>query len=116
MSHIIPALVCKLAYAHEAWIVGSAATPDCNHANVRDYDVLVPMDQWRKAAMLIPLDATPNTFGGWKCQSEGREVDVWPGDLGWLMTNYLARWAWHPRTNTRISSHNDDIINNLKTP
>ena len=110
MSHVMPALVCKLAYAHEAWVVGSAAKPEVDHAAVRDYDILVPMDHWRAAAMLIPADAVPNTFGGWKCQSEGREVDVWPGDLAWLMTNHLARWAWHPRTDTRISSHNAESI------
>lgn len=53
--------------------------------------------------MLIPSDAIPNTFGGWKCQSEGREVDVWPGDLSSLFTNHLCRDAWHPKTNTRVT-------------
>lgn len=104
MSHVMPSLVCKLAYAHEAWVVGSAASPDADHANVRDYDVIVPFEHWRAAAMLIPPDAKPNTFGGWKCISEGREVDVWPGDLSWLMTNKAAKWAYHPRTNTRLQS------------
>ena len=104
--HVLPSLVCKLTHAHEAWVVGSAAKPDADHATVRDYDVLVPLTHWQNAAMLIPEDAKPNTFGGWKCVSEGREVDVWPGDLAWLMTNRAASWAWHPRTGVRLSVHN----------
>ncbi len=104
--HVLPSLVCKLTHAHEAWVVGSAANPEADHATVRDYDVLVPLTHWQNAAMLIPVDAKPNTFGGWKCVSEGREVDVWPGDLASLMTNRAASWAWHPRTGVRLSVHN----------
>ena len=100
----MPALVYKLAYAHEAWIVGSSAEPNCDLLTVRDFDLLVPFSHWQQAAMLIGREAKPNTFGGWKCKCEGREVDVWPGDLAWLMTNKRARWAWHPRTNTRLQS------------
>lgn len=105
MSHIIPELVCKLAYGHEAWVVGSAARPDINYLEVRDYDVIVSHVRWRTASMLIPIDATPNTFGGWKCLSEGVEVDVWPGDLSWLMVNNKAQWAWHPRSDRRLSKY-----------
>lgn len=100
----MPSLVCKLTYAHEAWIIGSAAKPDCDHTTVRDYDILVPFSNWQKAAMLIPDNAVPNTFGGWKCQSEGREVDVFPGELSWLFTNDLAKYAFHPRSGKRIYS------------
>ena len=99
----MPALVHKLAYAHEAWVVGPAAAPDCDHATVRDYAVIVPMVHWRGAALLISPDATPSTFGAWKCQSEGREVDVWPGDLSVLLTTYRTKWVWHPRTGVRWS-------------
>jgi hypothetical protein len=63
---------------------------------------VIPFSHWKDAAMLIPKDAKVNTFGGWKCVSEGVEVDVWPGDLGWLMTNSAFTYAWHPRTGTRI--------------
>lgn len=104
MSHIMPALVHKLTYGHDAWVVGSAANPDADLSKVRDYDILVSMNNWREAALLISENATVNTFGGWKCQSEGKEVDVWPGDLAWLLTNAVVKYAWHPRTNTRIAS------------
>lgn len=103
--HILPALVCKLTHGYEAWVVGSAAVPGQKLDELRDYDVLVPLIHWQAAAMLIPTDAVPNTFGGWKCQSEDREVDVWPGDLAWLLTNSAARWAWHPRTGVRVEKH-----------
>lgn len=53
MSHIISALVGKLAYGHEAWVVGSAAQPNINYSEVRDYDVMVPSEHWRAASMLI---------------------------------------------------------------
>lgn len=100
--HSLPALVCKLAHGHEAWVVGSAARPDADLKTVRDFDLLVPFAHWQAAAMLIPADACPNTFGGWKCQSEGLEVDVWPGDLGQLFTNARMKYAWHPRTGVRV--------------
>ena len=64
-----PALVSKLTTLFDGWIVGSAANPENVHP--RDYDVLIPFSQWQLASALIPTDATPNTFGGWKCISEG---------------------------------------------
>lgn len=88
---------------HEAWVVGSAAAPNADHTTLRDYDVIVSFTHWQAAALLIPPDAKPNTFGGWKCQSEGREVDVWPGDLAWFLANTRAGWAWHPQTGVRVT-------------
>jgi hypothetical protein len=52
--------------------------------------------------MLIPLDAKVNTFGGFKCKCGDYEIDVWPGDLGALMQNQLAKHAWHPRSGARL--------------
>lgn len=87
----------------DAWIVGSAAAPDCNYETVRDIDVLVPFSHWKEAALLIPPDAKPNTFGGWKFVSDGKEIDVWPGELGWVMSNAAAKWALHLKSGTRIT-------------
>lgn len=97
---IIPKLVLDLTEACEAWIVGSAADP--TNKNPRDWDVCVPFSQWDRAALFIPPDAKPNSFGGWKCVSEGKEVDVWPGELGRLMASYVTKWVYHPKTNTRF--------------
>lgn len=98
----LPALVSKLCEFHDGWIVGSAATPDQALAGVRDFDVLVPHAAWPKAALLIPDSARPNTFGGWKCQSEGKTVDVWPDDLGRLFVHQATKYAWHPKTGVRL--------------
>jgi hypothetical protein len=84
----------------------------------RDYDVVVPFYNWGPAAALIPEDARPNTFGGWKCvvrfgYKEGvsrklkqavnwAEIDVWPGDIGWLFQRPMCNWAWHPASGTRL--------------
>lgn len=106
----LPTLVLKLTHGHEAWVVGSAAAPGADLATVRDFDVLVPYGEWQRAALLLPSDAKPNSFGGWKCQSEGREVDVWPGDLGWLLTNKASQWAWHARTGVRVSVIPESIV------
>jgi len=76
----LPELVCKLTYVCDAWIIGSAADPD--KTDPRDYDLVVPYNKWKEASSLIPSDARRNTFGGWKCISEGKEVDVWPDDIG----------------------------------
>lgn len=100
MANTLPKLVLALTYNHDSWIVGSAADP--TNTSPRDYDVIVPFSEWGKAAHLIPSDAKPNVFGGWKCISEGQEVDVWAGDLGWLMRQAKAKWAWHPSSGVRL--------------
>jgi hypothetical protein len=100
MARKLPAIVCKLTYVHDAWIVGSLADPQVDVKVVRDIDVIVPFRNWQQAAQLIPESAEPNSFGGWKFTSEGKTIDVWPGDLDWLMVNFACKSVWHPRTNT----------------
>jgi hypothetical protein len=107
MSHKLPKLVCSLTHNFDAWIVGSAA--DIKNSSPRDYDVIVPFSQWGPASQMIPPDAKPNTFGGWKCMSEGVEVDVWPGELGWLMAKPKSKYVWHPATNTRYARYSEDV-------
>jgi len=89
MSHKLPALVCKLG-VFDGWLVGSSSK--------RDYDVLVPLSRWQEASQLITADAKPNTFGGWKCQSENAVIDVWPGELTWLAINKPFKQATHIQT------------------
>lgn len=98
---ILPRLVARLTEAHNAWIVGSAANPDVNAANVRDWDVAVPFQNWDEAALLIPGDAKPNTFGGWKVITEGVEIDVWPTSFE-CFHHHKTPYMWHPSTNTRL--------------
>lgn len=99
-----PALVCQLIERYDAWIVGSA----CDTLNPKDYDVAVPFKYWPEAALLMPKDSKPNTFGGWKCKSEGKEVDVWPADLGDLFLSSATKSAWQPKYGIRIKREGSD--------
>lgn len=99
----LPELVCKLCYAHGGWIVGGGAVQD----SPKDYDIAVPFGQWQAAAMLIPREARPNPFGGWKVASEGIDVDVWPCEVGELMTNRMVKELWHPQSGARFSRGDD---------
>lgn len=100
MKPLYPPLVAKLCEHYEAWIVGSGADTLCT--NPRDWDVMVPLSMWGECAALIPADAVPNTFGGWKCQSNGIEVDVWPGELSRVMGHHRSKFAWQPRYGIRL--------------
>jgi hypothetical protein len=78
---------------HGALIVGSLAKKMCGEdidVSDSDYDLLVPLEKWQIIALLIPHDARPNKFGGWRFNTdkngESVEVDVWPDRL----ENYLA--------------------------
>jgi hypothetical protein len=99
-KHLLPELATKLCYTASGWIVGGAARED----EPRDYDIAVPLAYWPIAAQLIPRDARPNAFGGWKCVSEGKTVDVWPADLGVLMTNAMVTDLWHPQSGKRFTA------------
>lgn len=96
----LPKLALALTHHHDAWIVGGAADPE--NGTPRDIDIIVPLSSWQPASSLIPRDAKVNSFGGWKCIDEGVTIDVWPGDLGWLMQHPKAQWAFHPRSGTRL--------------
>ncbi len=96
----LPKIVTQLCHLHDAWIVGRL--PEREDEEPRDYDVMVTFENWRKAVVLVPADARPNSFGGWKFMDEGRTVDVWPGDMAWVMSNAHWKAAWHPKTNTKV--------------
>jgi hypothetical protein len=98
---VLPELAAKLTHVCDGWIVGSAADPE--NKSPRDYDIVIPFNKWREAAALIPKDSKRNTFGGWKCISENKEIDVWPDELGWILTKPMVKFAWHPFSGTRIS-------------
>lgn len=87
----LPIIVSKLCYLHDAWIVSRPTD-----AEPRDWDVIVAFSEWKEAAALIPSSAVPNSFGGWKFADEGKTVDVWPGEMAWLMTQPAWLGAWHP--------------------
>lgn len=99
----LPAIAIKLTHICNGWIVGSAANPE--NVSPRDIDILIPFRNWNVASSLIPSDAKPNTFGGWKFTSKGVEFDVWPGDLDQLLLNDKAELAWHPQSGIRLKKY-----------
>jgi len=98
MARKLPKLVNKFCYGHNAWIVGGAAIED----NPKDYDVAIPFSEWQLASMLIPENAKPNSFGGWKFTSEGESVDVWPCELLNLLKNEMVTHLWHPKSGLKL--------------
>lgn len=93
-----PALVSKLGECADAWLVGSAVLNEVP----RDYDVIIPFSHWVQAAMVIPENAVPNTFGGWKCISENKEIDVWPAELTTIVLSEKFIAAKHIRSGKTI--------------
>lgn len=97
----LPAIVKKLTHGFDAWVVGSAADP--NNDDPKDYDVQVPFSTWGQACLLIPKDAVPNSFGGFRFEDDGMSIDVWPGELGWIFQRPACKWAWHPASGIFIT-------------
>lgn len=94
----LPSIVRVACHLYGAWIVGGAATEE----HPKDVDVLVPYAYWSEVAALIPRDAAPNTFGGWRFVADGVQVDIWPGDLGELAASAAFAAAKSPRTGVLI--------------
>ena len=105
MSVKVPKFVANICTNQEAWVVGSAADP--LSSSPRDWDVLVPFHTWHLVASFVPSDARPNSFGGWKFEVDGVEIDVWPGDLAFICRQCAFRWAWNPSLGIRIKQERD---------
>jgi len=93
-----PELVTKLSTLCNGWIVGGAV----DNETPKDYDVYIPFSNWQIACSLIPKESTINRMGGFKCISEGVEVDVWTCEMSDLLaTDYFSK-AFHPKTGVKI--------------
>lgn len=95
-----PELVTKLTTLCDAWLIGSSAEDTDNYP--RDYDIFVPIKNWQEASNYIPKDASINRLGGFKCVSEGYEIDVWTGFMSDLLSSNYFYVAYHPKTGIRI--------------
>ncbi len=95
-----PELVTKLTTVCGGWIVGSSANPENKHP--RDYDIFIPFKYWMEASMYLPKSATINRMGGFKCISEGIEVDVWTGDMNDFLSSNYFKYAFNPKSGVRI--------------
>ena len=89
----------NLIYATDAWIVGSSIRKE----DAKDVDILVPFKNWTQATPFIPDDAKPNSFGGWKFNFEGIDVDIFPGHLEDFMQNAPCLGALHLKSGTKLT-------------
>lgn len=93
---MLPRLV-YLACVHGAYICGSQAkrlAGEVVNSDSSDWDLLVPFEKWETLALLIPEDAKPNKFGGWRfTDDKGNEVDMWPGDPMRYLTNCKTKYG-----------------------
>ena len=96
----MPRLVRLICGTYDAWIVGGAANPE--QRIIKDWDVAVPFSSWIHVANLIPKDAKPTLFGGWKFMSDGESVDVWPSEIMGIWKCLKCTWMWQPQMNIRI--------------
>jgi hypothetical protein len=98
----LPSFIRIIATNNEVWIVGGAADINASIERLKDIDVLVPFHAWHAIAPHIPKDAKPNSFGGWKFTTEeGVVIDIWPGDIGFLLKSHLTKYVWNPGSNLR---------------
>jgi len=82
---MLPRVVYQMC-VHGALLAGSAAKKATGEEiEPNDYDLLVPHEKWQVIALLIPTDAIPNKFGGWRFMTDFEnqkvEVDIWPSTL-----------------------------------
>lgn len=96
----MPRIVRLITGAYDAWVVGGAADPNDEHP--RDWDVAVSFSDWHHVSNLIPKTARPTLFGGWKFESDGQEVDVWPCEIMSIWKCAKCNWMWQPRLNIRV--------------
>ena len=94
----LPELVTRLTTVCSAWIVGGAVDDN----NPKDYDIFVPIKYWREACIIIPKNATINRMGGFKCISDGIEVDVWTGEMSDFLASAYFNKCYHPQTGVKI--------------
>ena len=92
---LLPRVVYQMC-VHGALIVGSQAkrlvgeTIDSKNS---DWDLLIPYDRWQTIALLIPENARPNKFGGWRFRTDDTEVDIWPGDVVLYLTECKTKYG-----------------------
>lgn len=80
---------------HGALLVGSQAKVLMGEEiESNDYDLLVPLERWQTIALLIPENAKPNKFGGWRfTDDKGNEIDVWPDTLQNYLQNCKTKYG-----------------------
>lgn len=73
----------------------------------KDLDIFIPIDKWGEAAALVVgkygKEATLNSFGGFKLNDGGLEVDVWPDKIENIIFRPQFKKAYHWKSDTLIT-------------
>ena len=93
--NLMPRLVRIITTQYPTWLVGGSADP--HQLKPKDYDIVVSHPYWQQVCLLIPKDAKPNLFGGFKFMDDGKEVDVWMGDIGSVFLCCKCDYAYQPK-------------------
>lgn len=98
----LPPTLRTLCWNHDAFIVGGAVNFLIGKTSIepRDYDAVVPLEEWRKAKMLlINKDVKVNSFGGLKLTENETTIDIWPDDVALVVVNYKINCdILHPKS------------------
>lgn len=64
---------------HNALIVGTGALWLIGETDKepRDWDVMIPSDEYTRASRLVPKGSVTNSFGGIKVKGKDRDIDIW---------------------------------------
>lgn len=106
----LPSLAKKLCYYYDAFIVGGSVHYLIGKTDQKpkDFDIIISPDKFREAMIeFVDKECTLNSFGGFKINSDGYDVDVWPDTIDRLAIEYQKSGfvdflALHPRTNKLI--------------
>jgi len=78
--------------SHNGWIVGGGAKYMLGLTNEqpKDWDILIPLENWNEACKVAPKNSPTNSWGGIKLISGLLQVDIWGDSLShFIVTNDL---------------------------
>lgn len=98
----LPKTVKYICFAYEGIIVGGSANAIINDlgGDIADYDIIIPVSVWPSILLWVPhngLDFKLNSFGGFKINDNGTEIDLWPEDLHhYIASNNAGQFLYRP--------------------
>lgn len=102
----IPSGIRSLLIISDGWLVGGAIKDIINKEVPKDYDIIIPSENWAAAISFIGQgDIVFNRFGGLKFNLGLSEVDMWPDNLESYIRNAgKACYAFNMKKNILIET------------
>lgn len=77
----LPETIKNILIVSDGWLAGSSVENIINGNPIVDYDIAVPYDKWQDTIVMLKTEPfILNTFGGFKFNLDGLEIDIWPQD------------------------------------